>query len=113
VRILAFLAVILISTPAHAGDIYETLAQAPKASWHSTNSANLESCIILTLANRSRQAPTVAKRPGETIIVVHDWDSPVPGNKVQGLVTIKADGLVEFRGAKDWLPKLIEPCTKL
>lgn len=111
-RVLALVVGALISTSVQAADIHETMQVPPKATWHAANTDDLEYCIVLALANRTRQAPTVAKRPGETVIVVHDWDSPVPGSKVQGLVTIKADGLVEFRGAKDWLAEFVEPCTK-
>jgi hypothetical protein len=112
VRVIALVAAVLVSAPAQAADIYETLQTPPKATWQAANTDNLEYCVVLALANRTRQAPTVAKRPGETVIVVHDWDSPVPGSKVQGLVTIKSGGLMEFRGAKDWLADLVAPCTR-
>lgn len=98
--LVSMLAAVAIASPAMANNIFETLKMPPKATWRSTMHPDMESCVVLALANRSRQAPTVTERTGETLIIVHDWDSPVPGGKVQGLVTIRTDGTVEFRGQR-------------
>ncbi len=81
-------------------------------SWQTSNPADLKFCIITSVASRTGQASTVVDKDGDTMVIVHNWTSPVPGNDVRAIFTIKASGAVELRGQKVDLAKEIERCIR-
>ena len=103
----------LASAPAQARDLFETLTETPSNVWRTTNHPNLKFCVITSIAGRTGQASTVVERGTDTLVIVHNWSSPVPGDDVRAIFTIKADGTIEFRGQKAELQKELERCNKL
>ena len=103
----------LLGTNVQAKDLYETLAEAPFAALTTSNHPDLKGCVVLALAARTGQSPTVAVQGDDTIIVVHNWTSPVPGNDVRAIFTLKSDGRIEFRGQKPALLDNLARCVTL
>lgn len=103
----------LIATPVNARDLLKTLADQPSSIVKTSNHPDLKFCVITALANRTGQASTVVDKGADTIVVVHNWSSAVPGDDARAIFTIKADGTLEFRGQKRELLETVAPCTKL
>lgn len=82
-------------------------------SWRTTNAPELKFCVITSIAARTGQASTVVEKGNDTIVIVHNWSSPVPGDDVRAAITIKPDGELEFRGQKVELIRELDRCTNL
>ena len=104
---------VALSNPAQARNLFTTLADPSAKTWKTTNSPDLRFCIITSLANKTGQASTVVEKGGETIVIVHNWSSPVPGDDVRGIFVIKPDGVVDFKGQKMDLVQIVEHCNRL
>jgi hypothetical protein len=78
--------------------------------WRTANRADLKFCVITSIAGRTGQASTVVDRGSDTLVIVHNWSSPVPGDDVRAIFTIKPDGTIEFRGQKTDLIDLVKRC---
>jgi hypothetical protein len=88
------------------------MAEPAAKSWQTSSPKNLKFCIITSVAARTGQASTVVDNDSDTMVIVHNWTSPVPGDDVRAIFTIKASGLVELRGQKLDLAKEIERCVR-
>lgn len=109
------LAIIACLAPASADarDLFKTLAEPPSKVWESTNHADFKFCVITSIAAKTGQASTVVDKGTDTIIIVHNWSSPVPGDDVRAIFTIKSNGTMEFRGQKTDLQTEVEHCAKM
>lgn len=101
------------TSPAIAKDLFKTLAEPAAAIWTTTNHADLKFCVVTSVAAKTGQASTVVEKGADTLVIVHNWSSPVPGDNVRGVLTIKPDGSMEFRGQKDELVEVVKPCASL
>ena len=112
-RLILFAVACLGAVQADARDLFKTMADPPTKVWKTTNASDLKFCIITSLAHRTGQASTVVEKGEDTLVIVHNWSSPVPGDDVRAIFTIKADGQIEFRGQKVDLIEELERCASL
>lgn len=103
----------LAPASADARDLYKTLADPPLKVWQTTNHTDLKFCVITSIAAKTGQASTVVEKGRDIVIIVHNWSSPVPGDDVRAIFTIKSDGTMEFRGQKIELQSEVERCNNL
>ncbi len=99
--------------PAHARDFAKTFADQPVAVWSTSNHPDLKFCIITSISAKTGQASTVVNKGEDTLVIVHNWTSPVAGDDIRGIFTIKPNGQVEFRGQKKELMNYVSSCTDL
>lgn len=99
--------------PALARDFAKTFADEPAAVWPTSNHPDLKFCIITSIAGKIGPATTVVDKGEDTLVIVHNWTSPIAGDDVRGIFTIKPDGQVEFRGHKTKLMDYVADCTDL
>jgi hypothetical protein len=111
--ILAFPALFFFWSPASSRDLVKTIKDPPAMVWETTDHPDLKFCVITSIAARTGQASTVVEKGNDTVIIVHNWSSPVPGDDVLAVITIKQNRNVEFRGQKLELQPEIEPCMTL
>lgn len=111
-----FMILILLAmgnAPALARDFAKTFADRPVAVWSTSNHPDLKFCIVTSISGRTGQASTVVDKGEDTHVIVHNWTSPIAGDDVRGIFTIKPDGQVEFRGQKEELMEYVSACTNL
>lgn len=100
------------ASPVQARDLFEVMAEPAAKSWQTSSPPNLKFCIVASVAARTGQASTVVDNDGDTMVIVHNWTSPVPGDDVRAIFTIKPSGSVELRGQKLDLAREIERCVR-
>jgi hypothetical protein len=86
--------------PAQARDLLKTLSDPPSKVWQTTNHPDLKFCVITSLAARTGQASTVVEKGPDTVIIVHNWSSPVPGDDVRAILRSSPVAVSSFVGKK-------------
>lgn len=112
-RSIVAVAALVSASASEAKNLFATMDEQPSKVWQAAKSADLKFCVVTAIASRTGQASTVVEKGADTLVIVHNWSSPVPGDDVRGIFTIKPDAQIEFRGQKVDLVKEVGRCNSL